>query len=295
MKFKYRRYYLYYWGRCLAFIVYLMPLSMGRVIAKLLSRIAFFLVPKYRNITIDNLRSAFPDKSEAEINKIAIKVFENLGKVAVELVNFPKINKSNIDKLVRMDNAHILDEEYKKGKGIVLLTAHFGNWEMLALTLRVKDCPGYAIGRRIYFHKYDEYLNRLRRVNDVNIIYRDESLRKVLKILKANNIMGVLADQDVDSVEGIFVNFFGRPTYTPVGPAVLSMVSGAAIVPAFIVREGSKQVLKVEKPIERVDTGNREADIATITQKWSDVVESYIRKYPDHWVWMHRRWKTRPK
>ena len=104
MKFKFRRYYLYYWGRCLAFIFSLIPLPVGLFIAGLMGRVGFGLVSKYRNITIDNLRSAFPEKSEREVREIALKVFENLGKTAAEIVNFPKINKANIDRFVRIDS-----------------------------------------------------------------------------------------------------------------------------------------------------------------------------------------------
>ncbi|MCX5677906.1 MAG: lysophospholipid acyltransferase family protein [Candidatus Omnitrophica bacterium] len=296
MKFKFRRYYLYYWGRCLVFIFYLMPIRAAAAIAAWLGRIGFALAGKYRNLTIANLRFAFPEKDEAEIKRLAIKVFENLGKTGAELVNFPKINKSNIDNLVHIENIGILEDELKRGKGVIMLTAHFGNWELLAATMKVKEYPGSVVGRRLYFHKYDRYLNYLRKLTDVNVIYRDQSPRGILKILKAGGIIGMLADQDVDSVEGVFVDFFGKPAYTPVGPAALAMASGAAIVPAFIIRrEDGNHTLMIDKPIEITDTGDKEADILTNTRRWSDVVESYIRKYPDQWVWMHRRWKTRPK
>ncbi|MBU0895503.1 MAG: lysophospholipid acyltransferase family protein [Candidatus Omnitrophica bacterium] len=294
MKFKFRRYYLYYWGRCLAFILYLVPLSVALATAGLLGRIAFRVVGKYRKLTVDNLRFAFPEKSQREINSIAVKVFENLGKTAVEFVNFPKINKSNLDRFVRVENIGLLDDELKKGKGVIILTAHFGNWEMLALTIKVKEYPGSVVGRRLYFHKYDRYLNYLRRINNVNVIYRDQSPRNILKVLKAGGIIGMLADQDVDSVEGVFVDFFGKPAYTPVGPAALAMASGAAILPAFIIRRAGRHILMIDKPIEIANTGDREADLLANTRRWSDVVESYIKRYPDQWVWMHRRWKTRP-
>ena len=296
MKFKFRRYYLYYWGRCLAFVLYLIPIKAALVIGRLMGRLGFWLAWKYRDLAISNLRCAFPEKSRLEIKRLAVKVFENLGKIAVELVNFPKINKFNIDNFIRIENAGILEGELKKGRGVILLTAHFGNWEMLALTTRVKGYPGSAIGRRLYFHKYDQYLNHLRKIHDVNVIYRDQSPRSILKVLRAGKIIGMLADQDVDSVEGVFVDFFGRPAYTPIGPAALAMASGASIVPAFMVRrEGDKHVMVIDKPVEIADTGNKEADLLTNTKRWSDIVESYIRRYPDQWVWMHRRWKTRPE
>lgn len=295
MKVKFRRYYLYYWGRCLAFVIYLAPLRAGIMFASLLGRIAYKLLYRYRNDTLDNLRAAFPDKGPAEIEAIAIKVFENAGKVAVELVNFPKLNKRNLDRLVTVENIDIFEKALGDGKGAIILTAHFGNWELLAATIRLKGYPGAAVGRRIYFHKFDRYLNELRAKVLVRVIDRTDSPRKFLKVLRSNGILGMLADQDVDSVEGVFVNFFGRQAYTPTGPAVLAAVSGAQIIPVFIVREGFRHRFIVERPIEIADTGDKEADIVTNTQRWSDVVESYIRRYPDQWVWMHRRWKTRPK
>ncbi|MDD5436688.1 MAG: lysophospholipid acyltransferase family protein, partial [Candidatus Omnitrophica bacterium] len=95
------------------------------------------------------------------------------------------------------------------------------------------------------------------------------------------------------SVDGVFVDFFGRQAYTPTGPVVLARASGAVLLPVFIIREGRRHTISIEEPVELVDTGNKEADLISNTQKWSNVVESYVRRYPDQWVWMHRRWKTK--
>ena len=198
-----------------------------------------------------------------------------------------------MDRFVRFRNRERLDKAYEKGKGIIVLTAHFGSWELMAAALRENNCPGVTIGRRIYFKKYDDFLNRLRKSRDVEVIYRDESPRKMLKTLKKNWIVGIVADQDVDSVDGVFVNFFGQAAYTPTGPVALAKASGAVLLPVFIIREGSRHTIAIDEPIELRDTGDKEADLIYNTQKWSDVVESYIRRYPDQWVWMHRRWKTK--
>ena len=159
--------------------------------------------------------------------------------------------------------------------------------------MRLKGYKGAAIARRIYFEKYDNFLNRLRGIHDVDVIYRDDSPKKVLRVLKGNGIMGILADQDVDSVDGVFVDFFGMPAYTPSGPVLLAVSSGAKIVPAFIIRRNGSHELVIEDPIELDDTGEKEKDVVTNTQRWSAVVESYIKRYPEQWVWMHRRWKTK--
>ena len=294
MKFKLRRYYLYYFGRALAFLFCLLPIQVGIRIGSELGKLAFYILPRYRRSTLDNLRKYLDgERTERELKDIAKNVFSNMGKNAAELVNFPKIDAANIDRFVTIRNPEVMEDAFKKGKGIILLTAHFGNWELLAATLRIKNYPGATIGRKIYFKLYDEYLNYLRKTHDVNVIYRDASPKGMLKVLKRNEIMGILADQDVDSVEGVFVNFFGHPAYTPIGPVALAKATGASIIPAFIVRDNGRHDLIIEKPIELVDTGDKEKDVVINTQKWSDVVESYIRKYPDHWVWMHKRWKTK--
>lgn len=294
MRYKYRRYFLYYLGRVFAFLVYLLPLRAGVGIAAFLGKCAYFILEKYRNIAIENLTKVFgKEKAAREIRRIARKVFENLGKTACEAINFPKLNEKNIDSFVKIEGIDNVDRSFARGKGTIILASHFGNWELVGLIFRIKGYPGATIGRRIYFYKYDNYLNSLRRSHDVNVIYRDESPRKMLKVLKENKILGIVADQDVDSVDGVFVNFFGFPAHTPAGPVALAKASGASIVPVFMIRRNGHHVFKIEKPIEPVDTGNKEADLIINTQKWSDVVESYIRLYPEQWVWIHRRWKTR--
>ena len=295
MRYKYRRYFLYYLGRVVAFLVYLLPIRVASAVAAFFGKCAFFVLPAHRNIAIDNLTHAFgAEKTPGQIRCIARKVFENLGKNAAELINFPKINKKNIDRFIKIEGIDNVDSSFAKGKGTIILASHFGNWELLGLTFRVKGYPGSTIGRKIYFYKYDNWLNHLRREQDTNVIYRDESPRKMLKVLKDNKILGIVADQDVDSVEGVFVNFFGRPAFTPVGPVVLARATGASLVPTFVIRDRSgHHRFIIEKPIELVDTGNKEADLVTNTQKWSDAIESYIKKYPEQWVWMHRRWKTK--
>lgn len=294
MKFKFRRYYLYYLARAAIFFIYLLPANIGSHVAAFGGRIAYLILAKYRNITIENLTLAFgKERTPAEIRMIARRVFENLGRNAFELIQFPKINSANIDRIVTMRGAAILDQAFREGKGVVVLTAHFGNWELMPAVLRMKGYPGYAIGRRLYFDKYDAYLNRLRKVHDVNIIYRDESPRKMLRALRDNKIVGIVADQDVDSVDGVFVDFFGRKAYTPAGPAALAKASGAPIIPVLIMRENGRHTVVVDPPVGLVDTGDREKDLAENTQRWSNIIESYIRRYPDQWVWMHRRWKTK--
>ena len=128
-----------------------------------------------------------------------------------------------------------------------------------------------------------------------SVTYRDESPKKVLRILRNGGYIGVLADQDVASIEGVFVDFFGKPAYTPAAPVKFAMKTDAALMPMFLVRNGDKYDFFVEPPVKMRMTGDLERDVLVNTAIWTGILEKYIRKYPDHWVWMHRRWKTKPK
>ena len=294
MKFKFRRYYLYYLARVGIFLFSLLPSKIGLFFGAKAGALAYYILPRYRKVALRNLELAIgAEKSKGELRGIARRVFENLGKNAFELVRFPKINETNIGCLVKLENADRLRRAFEKQRGVLIITAHIGNWELMAATLRLNNFPGVTVGRRIYFDKYDKYLNYLRKTHDVNVIYRDESPRKILKVLKDNRIVGIVADQDVDSVDGVFVNFFGAPAYTPSGPAILAKASGAPLIPVFIIRNNGTHTLFIEDPIELADTGDKEKDLVENTQRWSNVVESFIRRYPEQWVWMHRRWKTK--
>jgi KDO2-lipid IV(A) lauroyltransferase len=275
--------------------MYILPLRVAREFGALCGRIAYWVLPHYRRVALENLNLAFGGhKTKREIRRVARRGFENLGKNAAELLHFPKITRENLDRFVKIEGIDKLNRALKLGKGVLIVTGHIGNWELLALTIRLKGYHGAVIGRRIYFEKYDAYLNRLRGHHDIEVIYRDDSPKKILRVLKANGIIGILADQDVDSVDGVFVDFFGRRAYTPSGPVALARSSGAVLIPGFIIRENEGHRLVLEDPLKLVDTGDKEKDLLTNTQLWSGVIEAHIRRYPEQWVWMHRRWKTTP-
>lgn len=295
MKIKTSRYYIYCFLRILIFLIAVFPLRFGLSLAHFAGRIGFAIMKHYRRETLENLKSAFPEKDTKEIERIAKDVFSNLFKNAVEWVNVYKLNKKNIDQWVRTECFEKIDRALSKGKGAIMLASHFGNWELIHITFLLKGYPGTAIVRRIYFDKYDKLINKMRSSKGVGVIYRDESPKRLLRILKGNGLIGILADQDMDSVDGVFVDFFGKPAYTPKAPVAFALASGAPLIPCFTIREGKTHRLIIEDPIEIVEKSDRDETIRFNTQKWSNVIESYIRRYPDHWVWMHRRWKTKPE
>ena len=301
MKKKLYRKPLYFLLRGVAFILYPLPISVGYRVADLLGAAAFQLLGRERRKTLAHLEIAFgKEKSTEQMRQIGKRVFQNLGRNLIELIHFPKINASNIDQFVTLKGQEKLDAVLKRGKGGILLVSHLGNWELLAATLHLKGYGGKIVARRIRDEHYDRLLNRLRdhlwhkNEKGIEAIYRDESPRKMLEPLRENRFLGILADQDVDSVSGVFVDFFGKPAYTPTAPVQFAMAAHCPIIPCFILRENGHHTLTVEEPLEMVTTGDKQKDLLENTRRWSCLTESYIRRYPDQWVWMHRRWKTEP-
>jgi KDO2-lipid IV(A) lauroyltransferase len=295
MKIKTRRYYAYTFACIVGFIFAVLPIRVGLFIADLAGRLAFFVLEKERKRTIGNLKAAFPEKSDREARELAKRVFSNLFKNAAEWFNIYKLTKENQSSWITSEGFEKVDEALSKGKGVLILGSHFGNWELASFCFTFRGYKSTAIARRIYFDRYDRFINNMRASKNVNIVYRDESPKRLLKILRRNEALGLLADQDMDSVDGIFVNFFGKPTYTAQAPVALAMASKAPLIPCFVIRGPKRHKLILEDPIKIEEKSTKEETIKHNTQKWTSVLESYIRKYPDHWVWMHKRWKTQPE
>ena len=295
MKIKTKRYYLYNLACLSGFFIAIMPVKLGLFLAKFAGKVMFTLVGKARQVVFENLKSAFPEKGSDEISDIAKGVFVNICKTGVELINMYKLDINNLDLWVKVDGAEKVDRALAKKKGVIMLASHFGNWELIAPYFGFRKYYNAVIARRLYFNKYNDFIEKLRRSKGVGIIYRDESPKKFLRLLRDNGMLGILADQDVDSIDGVFVDFFGKPAYTPKAPVALAMASGAEILPCFMVREGNRHRLIIEDSMTIEEKPTKEETIKFNTQKWSNILESYIGKYPDHWVWMHKRWKTKPE
>lgn len=298
MKRKPYRFLLYILLELANIIILILPYRTAVFLGGFFGGLAYTILPKYRNITLDNLRSAFAgEKSEKEIKRIARDVFRNLGKTAVECLSFRKLNQKDISQLVEDKGISVLKKALSQGKGAIAVGSHLGNWEASAAYTALAGLDVTVIARRIYYHYYNNFLVSIRNSKGVKTLYRDDKgvLRKSLESLNSNEILAIVPDQDVDSVNGVFVDFFGRKAYTPTGPVNLALLSGAPLIPAFIVRENGRLRFFAEEPIYVESSGDRKNDVIKYTQKWSNVVEKYIRMYPSQWVWMHKRWKTRPE
>ncbi|MBI4398765.1 MAG: lysophospholipid acyltransferase family protein [Candidatus Omnitrophica bacterium] len=299
MKHKPYRFWLYIAARIAIFIFRLLPRRAALALAEWGGALAYEWLGKYRQTALANLELAYGnEKSYAELETIARGSFINCAKSAADWVLYPRFNRSNWRSVIHWnDELERVGNLLAQGKGLIVVTGHFGNWEMLAASFRLFGFPGAVVGRRIYYEPYNRFIVNARLSKGVKTYYRDDSPRELLKVLRSNQILGIVADQDVDSIEGIFIPFFGKLAYTPVAPARLSIATGAPIVPAFILRNPGDDTyrLVVEEPVYPDASRSREEETLRLTEYWNGAIEKYVRQCPDQWVWMHRRWKTRPE
>ncbi|MDD4956483.1 MAG: lysophospholipid acyltransferase family protein [Candidatus Omnitrophica bacterium] len=296
MKIKYRRYYIYYLAKTLFFLLALLPLRAGMALAAALGRLVFRLLPGYAKTTVANLDAAFPGNGDRN-RKIAENVFRNVAMNGVEWVKLLFSRVSVIDSMVtEVSGREHLDSVLAGGRGALIITFHFGNWELAGLYLAHIGYNGSLVARKVYFYKYNKFLEKMRARYNAKVIYRDESPKKMLGALHRGEVVGIVPDQDVDSVNGVFVDYFGRKAYTPVAPVKIAMAVGTGIVPVFVIRKkDNTHRVVIEEPIYPVKGDDVDGNIRRYTEEWTSLLERYVREYPEQWVWMHKRWKTRPE
>jgi Kdo2-lipid IVA lauroyltransferase/acyltransferase len=295
MKHPVRRRFMYLGFQGLRALAQAVPLGACRAIGRIIGSLAYAGLAGQRRLTLDQLREALgKELPERDVRRIGRGVFQNLGQSFMEWLHLPAIPKGGLQKLVECEGLEHLRGALAQGNGAVVLTAHLGNWEIIPLYLGSLGFQGGVLARRLRYPEYESFLINLRGSYGIPTLARG-SLKEVARLLRENRIVGMLPDQDMDSLEGIFVDFFGRPAKTPVGPAALSVMTGAPILPCFLVRDGAKFRLIIEPPVARPAVQDRTELIAALTRAWSAIMETYIRRYPGQWVWMHRRWKSQPE
>ncbi len=278
------------------FIISLLPLKVSLKIAEFCGKIACRFADKYRDAAMKNLEEVFSKDTEKNA-RIVEGVFKNFTKNGAEWVKLYSLKKKDVlTKLItETEGFENLDKVIAGGRGALVLCFHFGNWELVGIGLRSLGYPGSLVARRLYFHKYDDIITGMRARFEANVIYRDESPKKMLREMRDGKILGIVPDQDIDSINGIFVDYFGKPAFTPIAPVKLAMAAKTQIVPIFAIRkEDNTHKLLVEKPIDVSKSDGSDEDVKKFTQEWTNILEKYVRKYPEQWVWIHERWKTQP-
>lgn len=250
---------------------------------------------KSRLITLHNLMRSFPEKNTREIIKIAKGVYRHFAIVVAEFFDLPYITKDNIHEWVDVEGVENFQAGIAKGKGMLSIVAHFGNWELMTIAGPMYLKPMYIVYRPLDNHVIDNIVEYVRTMQGNDMIPKGGSGKRIMELLRENNLIGILSDQNVAHYEGVFVDFFGRTACTGVGLAVMAMRSGAPVLPAFMARQKSGKYKFIIKPtIEAVCTDNYENDLVVNTQRFTKIIEEVIREYPDQYFWFHQRWKTKP-
>jgi KDO2-lipid IV(A) lauroyltransferase len=283
--------------KVLLVVIRLLPRRISMRIGAGLGALAFRLIKEERLKTINNLTVAYgKEKSAAEIAAMAREVWVNLGKSGVEFaIRMGQEDPEDFFRDLEVRGNEYLQEAYQKGKGIVGLISHMGCWEGTAMGIPMLGVTAYAIGKKLGNEKLNALLFESRGRKGVPTLARGSSYKTILRVLSENNLIGILIDQDTE-VRGVFVDFYGKPAYTPIGAAMLAMDSGAPVLPMFYLKKPDDTYeFIIEKEIPLVMTGNRRQDMEENTRRFHEIIEKYIKQYPTQWVWMHNRWKTTPE
>lgn len=265
-----------------------------RFIGQTLGSAFYHLSSRYRNVALKNLRSVYAGKkSDDEIHVIAKEVFKHFSQAAVEFFYLISCSREQIDSMVDIQNGEHISSALSEGKGLIVLTAHYGNWELLARKLVIMGYKVNVIARDSDDPGMTGITERIREDGGYRVFDRDQPIIGAFRALKNNEILGILPDQN--DADGIFVDFFGRPSKTAAGTAVLSLKSGAPIVPVFARRvKGGRYLAKVYPRIEFAPSGDHDRDVHNLTGLVNAAIEREVRSNPSQWLWLHDRWKLSP-
>jgi Kdo2-lipid IVA lauroyltransferase/acyltransferase len=254
--------------------------------------LSFYYVDRqHRRIALRNLRAAFPHKSDAERRAIARAMFAHFGHVLVELLKFSALSPARMLELVEWEGEGRVELAYSQGRGVLFCTGHFGFWEQHALAHGLRFGPMAVLARALDNRLLNTLLEQRRCVTGNSVIYRQGAMRRAMKLLAAGQGVGMLIDQHMHSADAIYVDFFERPASTTSTLARLALRTGAPVVPLFALPlPGGRYRMIYEHPVEPPHEDTPEA-VREFTQRCTDVLEMYVRRYPELWLWMHRRWR----
>ena len=262
-----------------------------------MAQLVYLLHFRLRQVGMRNLAMVFPEKSLTERRRILRGVFSSLGRQLAELCQFPRYTAENIGDVVVYDGLDNFQKAYSRGKGVLFLTAHFGGWELSAFAHSLHGHWLHVVMRPMDNPYLDRLLQSYRTMHGNKVVPKDDFVRGLLGAMRAGETVGILMDTNMTPPQGVFVDFFGIPACTASGLARIALRTDAAVVPGFTIWEEAmgKYRLRFDPAVQLIRTGNLEADVIANTQKFTSIIEEYARRYPDQWLWVHRRWKTRPE
>lgn len=274
----------------------LLPRLLARAVGSALGRVVFLLHGRLRRVGMRNLELAFPEKTAAERCRILKSLFGGLGRQLAEFCLFPRYTKENVAQVAVYQGFENYQAAQQRGKGVIFLTAHLGGWEIGSFVHSLNGHPLHVVVRALDNPRLNALVDRYRCLHGNTTFDKQDFARGLLGALKAGETVGILMDQNMTPPQGVFVPFFGIPACTAAGLARVALRTDATVIPAFTLWDPVLRKYRVhfDPALALVRTNNDEADVVANTALFTRVIEEYVRRFPEQWLWVHRRWKTRP-
>jgi KDO2-lipid IV(A) lauroyltransferase len=274
-----------------------LPRPLARTAGISLASVIYLLHVRLRRVGMRNLALAFPEMTRHHRAKTLRGEFVSMGRQLAEVCLFPKYTRENVSQIVVYDGFENFERALGRGKGVLFLTGHLGGWELSAFAHSLYGHPLHVVMRPLDNVYLDRLTRRYRTMHGNSMIDKDDPVRGLLAAMKNGETAGILMDTNMTPPQGVFVDFFGIPACTAGLLARIALRTGAAVVPGFTIWDSAlrKYRLRFDPAVELVHTGDENADAVANTQLYTKIIEDYVRKYPDQWLWVHRRWKTRPE
>jgi len=283
--------------RSMVALLGILPRSLARSVGAGIGATAFHLLSRLRKTGLQNLELAYPQKSQSERLKILRDEYRSLGWQMAEFCQMSKYTPESASKFIRYEGLDNYLAARAKGKGVLVVTGHLGAWELSSFYHSLMGHPMSLVIRRLDNPRVDGLVNTIRTRHGNRVIHKDDFARGLITAMHAGETVGILMDTNMTPPQGVFVPFFGIEACTASGLARVALRSGAAVLPGFLLWEESerKYVLHFGEELNLIRTGDAVDDIVANTALFTAAIESYIRRYPGQWLWVHRRWKTRPE
>ncbi len=275
----------------------MLPRSAARAAGALIGGVAWQFLGRLRRVGLRNLAVAFPEKTEVEREAILRSVYRSLGWQVGEFCKMRGYTSDRASEFIRYDGLEHYLAAREKGKGVLVLTGHLGAWELSSFYHSLMGYPMSLVIRRLDNPLVDGFVNRVRCLHGNRVIHKDDFARGLLTAMQSGETVGILMDTNMTPPQGVFVPYFGVEACTASGLARVALHSGAAVVPGFLVWEDAqkKYLLRFGEELPLIRTEDRAKDIVANTALFTATIEAYVRRYPEQWLWVHRRWKTRPE